>query len=466
MSMEFSAEDFINGGMGVKATPKYTVSSTEGFDGWTDNLSMEMYKAEQELQSLEHFEAISTLNATQKLNMVKRIAKNYVGTIGNSMASNSIESVCMAQIKSLEDAATAPKEGATPVDAPAGEGGKKKMSFMKTIFGAIAKFFKTIWDWIVKAVTTFAGKIKSFFAKKGDNNNAATTDAKSDLTNNASATGSTTASSAGDSKLEKHIDKAKMMFNFTDRINSKGLEEFVTKYTNLGTATDNLWKQYSGMISKLKNNKNTGAPDESGVNHTANRVFNAGNKQLRDVENATKAVIDGTFFSNTIKVRIEATNTAEDIKKKLGNIAQQLGTANGKNDDIYKMVEGMLGLKPLMGEKANIEKIKNSIRNGGGAAGVAGTRGQTEQTIKSLEGIQKHFVERVKKPHDTLVRVTDEIQKLLDPRLADDKKIVNETTTSMAVMQAILKLCCKMEQVTGKLIVKVNSSASEFLTWL
>lgn len=464
MSMEFSAEDFINGGMGVKATPKYTVSSTEGFDGWSDNLSMEMYRAEQELQSLEHFEAISNLNATQKLNMVKRIAKNYVGTINNNYASNSIESVCMAQIKSLEDAAAAPKEGATPAEAPAGEGGKKKLGFMKTIFGAIAKFFKTIWDWIVKTVTTFAGKIKSFFAKKQAKDEA--TDVKSDLTNNASATSSASTGAAGDSKIEKQLDKAKMMFDFTERINPKGLNDFVTKYTNLGTATDNLWKQYSGMISKLKNNKNTGAPADSDVNHTANRVFNAGNKQLRDVENATKAVIDGTFFSNTIKVYIEAANTAADIKKKLGNITQQLGTANGKNDDIYKMVEGMFGLKPLMGEKTNIEKIKNSIRRNGGAAGIAATRGQTEQTIKSLEGIQKNFVDKVKKPHDTLVRVTDEIQKILDPRLADDKKTVNDTTTTMSVMQAILKLCCKMEQVTGKIIVKVNSSASEFLTWL
>lgn len=454
MSMEFSAEDFINGGMGVKATPKYTVASTEGFDGWTDNLSMEMYKAEQELQSLEHFEAISTLNATQKLNMVKRIAKNYVGTIGNSMASNSIESVCMAQIKSLEDAAAAPKEGATPVDAPAGEGGKKKMSFMKTIFGAIAKFFRTIWDFIVKAVTTFVGKIKSLFAKKGDNNNAATTDAKSDLTNNASATGSTTASAAGDSKIEKHIDKAKIMLDFSKKINPSGLNTFVARYTLLGTSIDNLWKQYSGMISKLKNNKDTGAPNESDVNRTANRVFNAGNKQHKEAVTKIDDVI--VLFPN-IKRDKNAGSSVADLKKYLNNVTQSVATASGKNDDLYVMIKSLFGLERGMDKNGNL-----TIKMDAASKGAA--KGQAQQTIDSLAGIEKNFVEKVKKPHDSLVRVTDEIQKLLDPRLADDKKTINETTETMGIMQGMLKVCCKLEQVCGKLITKTNSAALQFVS--
>lgn len=456
MSMEFSAEDFINGGMGVKATPKYTVSSTEGFDGWADNLSMEMYKAEQELQSLEHFEAISTLNATQKLNMVKRIAKNYVGTIGNSMASNSIESVCMAQIKSLEDAAAAPKEGATPVDAPASEGGKKKLGFMKTIFGAIAKFFKTIWDFIVKAVTTFAGKIKSLFAKKGENNDT-TTDAKSDLTNNANAAGSTTASAAGDSKIEKHIDKAKIMLDFSKGINTRGLNDFVTKYTNAGTSIDNLWKQYSGMISKLKNNKDTGAPDESGVNRTANRVFNAGNKQNKEAVAKLDEVIK--IFPNIKYNSNPGTASAAEFKKYLNTMTQSVATASGKNDDLYVMIKALFGLDRGMDKNGNL-----TIKMDAASKGAA--KGQAEQTVKSLGNIESYFVEKVKKPHDSLVRVTDEIQKLLDPRLTDDKKTINETTEAMGVMQGMLKVCCKLEQVCGKLITKTNTAASQFISML
>ena len=454
MSMEFSAEDFINGGMGVKATPKYTVSSTEGFDGWADNLSMEMYKAEQELQSLEHFEAISTLNATQKLNMVKRIAKNYVGTIGNSMASNSIESVCMAQIKSLEDAAAAPKEGATPVDAPASEGGKKKLGFMKTIFGAIAKFFKTIWDFIVKAVTTFVGKIKSLFAKKSDNNDAATTDAKSDLTNNASATSSTTASAAGDSKIEKHIDKAKIMLDFSKKINPSGLMNFVTKYTAAGTSIDNLWKQYSGMISKLKNVKDTGAPAESDVNRTANRVFNAGNKQCRE---AVTKLVDTTKLFPNITVNTNAGTSIADFKKYLNTLSQSVAAASGKNDDLYVMIKSLFGLDRGMDKNGNL-----TIKMDAASKGAA--KGQAQQTIDSLAGIEKKFVDSVKKPHDSLVRVTDEIQKLLDPRLADDKKTINETTETMGIMQGMLKVCCKLEQVCGKLITKTNSAAVQFVS--
>lgn len=452
MSMEFSAEDFINGGMGVKATPKYTVSSTEGFDGWSDVLSMEMYRAEQELQSLEHFEAISNLNVTQKLNMVKRIAKNYVGAINNNYASNSIESVCMAQIKSLEDAAAAPKEGATPAETPAGEGGKKKVGFMKTVFGAIAKFFKTIWDWIVKTVTTFVGKIKTLFTKKKAE--GAATDTKSDLTNNANATGSTSTGAAGDSKIEKHIDKAKIMLDFSKKINPSGLTNFVTKYTAAGTSIDNLWKQYSGMISKLKNVKDTGAPATSDVNHTANRVFNAGNKQCKEA--LVKLSDTAKVFPN-ITVNTNSGTSAADFKKYLNTLTQSVATASGRNDDLYVMIKSLFGLDRGMDKNGNL-----TIKMDAASKGAA--KGQAQQTIDSLAGIEKQFVEKVKKPHDSLVRVTDEIQKLLDPRLTDDKKTINETTETMGIMQGMLKVCCKLEQVCGKLITKTNSAAVQFVS--
>lgn len=441
MSMEFSAEDFINGGMGVKATPKYTVTSTEGFDGWSDNLSMEMYRAEQELQSLEHFEAISNLNATQKLNMVKRIAKNYVGTIGNDYASNSIESVCMAQIKSLEDAAAAPKEGATPAEAPAGEGGKKKLGFMKTVFGAIAKFFKTIWDWIVKVVSTFAGKIKSLFTKKKAEDK--TTDAQSDLTNNANAAGSTSTGTSGDAKIDKRIDETKNVYKLTTGFNPSGANQFAANYMNLSKEVANVWKTYEKTLGSKTSNAD---------------VAHAENKTFTDLVNSkifveTKKITD-VFGVNRFGIGLKSNASVKDAKKFMDDYAKALRSTFTKNDNVAAIVKNLFGFEKMSHDE--FMKIVNSKSNKDVAAKGAAVASLQNMGTK-LSSFYDAFIRKLEQPHRTLVNITDEIQKKLDARFANNSNI-NETTQNMSIIQSSLKMCCTLEQSIGKIVTNVNSN--------
>ena len=59
----------------------------------------------EELDYLTSFEAISRKNAEEKIRMLKKIKNNYNSkTIGRENLGYSIESVCMEQIQSLEDA--------------------------------------------------------------------------------------------------------------------------------------------------------------------------------------------------------------------------------------------------------------------------------------------------------------------------------------------------------------------------
>ena len=434
MSMEFSAEDFINGGMGVKSTTSYTV-----YDGFADNLSMEMYRAEQELQSLEAFEMLSDVNASQKIKMVKRIANNYVGGIQNSVASNSIESVCLAQIKSLEDAAAAPAGDTKSEDKPATEGQKKKLGFMKTVFGAIAKFFKSIWNWITTAIKKFGAWVKNLFAKKAQ----AEKDAASDLTNNngakAGATGSTTSSGA---KIETQIDKAKMIYDFTGSFNPAGATKFMDMYKALSTKIDDVWKAREKVIGK-----DTGA---SNVAHADNTQFT--DALAKDI--VTKTTDIAKIFGASANTSVGGTKSG-DVKKWLDGVTKDIRMASNRNDGIGKLVDSLFGFKSM--DHAKLEAMVKSSATKDRADRASGSV-VLQKMCDSLNAFYNNkFVPTMKNPHDRLVAITEEIQKNLDSRFENNKNI-NDTTKYMATIQASLKTCCTLEQCVGKVVTNINSN--------
>lgn len=441
MSMEFSAEDFINGGMGVKSTTSYTVKSSEGYDGFADNLSMEMYRAEQELQSLEAFEKLSDVNASQKIKMVKRIANNYVGGIQNSVASNSIESVCLAQIKSLEDAAAAPTEDTKTEEKPATDGQKKKLGFMKTVFGAIAKFFKSIWSWIVTAIKKFGAWVKNLFTKKAKE--APKTDEASDLTNNTGANVAGNATSTG-TKIEEQIDKAKMLYDFSGQFNPKGVIDFMNKYTALSNSVDNVWKSRDKMLKK--------GNDKSATHtvHVDNAKFNQSffNDVLRRTDELAKIfnITPGNISTPTSK-------KSNEFKKTLDEFTKNIRMASNRNDGIGKLVKTLFGFDSMNHDKF-AQLVKNNMSKATQTGGIANLQQMSESMNKFYEN---KFVPDMEKPHRRLVAITEDIEKNLNSRF-DTYTNVNDTTVYMTSIQASLKMACTLEQCVGKVVTNINSN--------
>lgn len=166
---ELSFEDFFAAGTGAVTKKENFVISSEGFDGYSDDI---LANAEQALENLDYlmsFEAVSRMNAETKIRMMKKIKNNYnAKTIGRENLGYSIESLCDSQIQSLEDAVAAPKTSdKKPVETPKTENGdKKKDNFFKVVWGGIKTVFKNIGDFF-KGI---GDKIVAFFRnlKKAD----------------------------------------------------------------------------------------------------------------------------------------------------------------------------------------------------------------------------------------------------------------------------------------------------------
>lgn len=442
MSMEFSAEDFINGGMGIKPNTSYTVKSSEGYDGFADGLSMELYRADQELQALEAFETLSDFNVSQKIKMIKRIANNYVGSIQNSVASNSIESVCLTQIRSLEDAAGAPAGDAQNVESP--KTNDKKQGFLKTVFGAIARLLKLIWETIVKGITKFGSWIKGIFAKKNKNVEAPKTDEVSDLTNNNGAKATSGSTTSNDEKLDKQIDKSKMVFDLTTSFNPAGANKFIADYTSLSKAVDVVWKKYEKAVGSK-----TATAD---VNHAENKTFKNEDANLSAVFKLAGGVLSDFGLQNSMGIANGA--SVEDAKKYLNSASKNLRAAFNKADDVGDIVQKLFGFKKGTHEAfMKIVKSKSNADTNAKGAAVA----NLSNNANKLSSYYDAFVSKMETPHKTIVTITDNIQKKLDTRF-DNNSNINETTRNMTVMQAMLKTCCTFEQSIGKIVLNINSN--------
>lgn len=417
MSMEFSAEDFINGGMGIKPNTSYTVKSSEGYDGFADNLSMEMYRADQELQALEAFETLSNFNASQKIKMVKRIANNYVGNIQNSVASNSIESVCLAQIKSLEDAAGAPAGDAKTEEKPATDTKKKKLGFMKTVFSTIGGFFKSIWTWITTAIKKFSAWIKRLVANKGP--------------------------SSGDRKLDKAIDKSKIEFDLTSTFNPSGANKFVTDYTNLSKAVDDIWKKYEKAVGSQATT--------SDVNNAENSTFGKEDANLSEVYKLASGVLSDFGLTNSMGIANGA--SAKNAKEYLNSATKNLREAFNSADGAGVIVQKLFGFKKGSHDEF-MKLVKSNTDADKNKKGTAVTN--LSNNANKLSEYYNTFISKMEAPHKLLVTITDNIQKKVDTRLNDNNSKIDETTRNLTIMQAMLKTCCTFEQSIGKVVTNIN----------
>lgn len=164
MSTELSFEDFFAAGTGAETTEKFVISS-EGFDGYSDNVMAEAEQALENLNFLDSFEAVSRMNAETKIRMLQKIKNNYNSkTIGRENLGMSIESLCASQIQSLEDAMadkTPAGDKAKTNDTPATN--SKAKEFFKAVWGGIKNFFIAIRDFfadIGRSIAKFFSKFK------------------------------------------------------------------------------------------------------------------------------------------------------------------------------------------------------------------------------------------------------------------------------------------------------------------
>ena len=195
-----SLEALYQDGTGMVSLPKKSYkASIEGYDGFDDILSADLAKSEENLAFLDTFQMIEAKNAADKIKMCKKLSANYGTRSGMpASAATSVESLC--NIMSLEAEETAEAAGVDTKDEKAKNPNTtpKKVGFFKTIFNAIAKFFKGIANLFRKFVGLFQKKVVE--EEKGPD---ATVDmnVNADKSEGSSTSGSTNAASLNLKKL-------------------------------------------------------------------------------------------------------------------------------------------------------------------------------------------------------------------------------------------------------------------------
>ena len=225
-----SLEALYQDGTGMVSLPKKSYkASIEGYDGFDDILSVDLAKSEENLAFLDTFQMIEAKNAADKMKMCRKLAANYGSRSGMPAgAATSVESLC--NIMSLEAEETAEAAGVDTKDEKAKnpETTTKKVGFFKTIFNAIANFFKGIAKLFRKFVGLFQKKVVEEEEKGPD----ATVDmnVNADKSEGSSTSGSTNAASLNLKKLNgKPLDIRSLKVG--------KLNEIVTQYEQIaGTA--------------------------------------------------------------------------------------------------------------------------------------------------------------------------------------------------------------------------------------
>ena len=437
---EFSFEDFFAAGTGNETTQDSFVISTEGYDGYADDLTASAEQAMEELDFLDSYEAVSRMNAETKIRMLQKIKNNYNSkTIGRENLGYSIESLCIEQIQSLEDAVEAPKEGEAAAEAPK-ETSEKKKGFFKTVFGAIAKFFKMIWKAITTAVSKFVEWIKHAFAKK---QKAENTDAKTDMTNGNTAANASSSTSSDLGKAGKTLDKVKVMFDFSKSINLSGATEFITDFTKYENAVGSFFNKFDEACKKSK-------VGNTATTHTENEFYKFTNKEFSTIHYQAYQMLSGLGLKVSTNKVLQSGKTA-DAKKSMKELENSLtiGTnvdGKGNNEAIYKAVKKLFGLD----QDTNFST--KSVE----------AKARAQKTIESLAAFEKNvFLSKCDPVQKKLTEYADNLQKSIDERLSGNKNI-NETTANIMLMQSALKFACKSEQYVSKLFNKVNACAVEY----
>ena len=229
-----SLEALYQDGTGMVSLPKKSYkASIEGYDGFDDILSVDLAKSEENLAFLDTFQMIEAKNAADKMKMCRKLAANYGSRSGMPAgAATSVESLC--NIMSLEAEETAEAAGVDTKDEKAKnpETTTKKVGFFKTIFNAIAKFFKGIANLFRKFVGLFQKKVVE--EEKGP-------DATVDMNVNAD--------KSGDSSTSGSINAASLNLK---KLNGKPLDIRSLKVGKLNEIVTQ-YEQIAGTAKKLTN---------------------------------------------------------------------------------------------------------------------------------------------------------------------------------------------------------------------
>jgi len=99
---EYSFEDFFGAGTGNETQESYKIS-TEGFDGYNDELSKDLQESIEQMNFLDAYSTVDKMNSDQKIRMLKKIQNNYNSkTISRENLGYSIESYTNQYIRSQE----------------------------------------------------------------------------------------------------------------------------------------------------------------------------------------------------------------------------------------------------------------------------------------------------------------------------------------------------------------------------
>lgn len=159
---DFSIESLYEMGLGFKAVNNSSKVSIEDWDGDRDALAYEMASAESMLDTMDVFSRMTALNSVQQIKCAYRISANY----GN--CNRGIESYCRNVIQSAEDdnakagndtsEDAGENKDAAKDEKTSEKNEEKKTSFFKKVFGALAIFFRKIWQFIC----SIPARIKAF----------------------------------------------------------------------------------------------------------------------------------------------------------------------------------------------------------------------------------------------------------------------------------------------------------------
>ena len=310
-----SLEALYQDGTGMVSLPKKSYkASIEGYDGFDDILSVDLAKSEENLAFLDTYQMIEAKNAADKIKMCKKLSANYGTRSGMpTAAATSVESLChMMSLEANDDANAAAVNTGNEESVNKPETEKKKVGFFKTIFTAIANFFKGIAKLFRKFVGLFQKKVVE--EEKGPD---ATVDmnVNADKSEGSSASGSTNAASLNLKKLNgKPLDIRSLKVG--------KLNEIVTQYEQIaGTA-----KKLTNIPDAL-NNSAQDAYDKTAADvrtRNAKLMSNFGFKvSTSDFSVDTKKATTFDKFYKMAEKQISASddNTYATVLKNLCNIS-------------------------------------------------------------------------------------------------------------------------------------------------
>lgn len=310
-----SLEALYQDGTGMVSLPKKSYkASIEGYDGFDDILSIDLAKSEENLAFLDTYQLIEAKNAADKIKMCKKLSANYGTRSGMpTAAATSVESLChMMSLEADADANAAAVNTGNEETANKPETQEKKGKFFKTIFGAIAKFFKGIANLFRKFVGIFQKKVVE--EEKGPD---ATVDmnVNADKSEDTSASGSTNAASLNLKKLNgKPLDIRNL------KVNKMG--GIVAQYEQIAAAAKKLTNIPDDMNVAAKKSYDNAAADVRKRN--AQLMSNFGFKvPTSDISIDTKKATTFDKFYKMAEKQISASddNTYLTVLKNLCNIS-------------------------------------------------------------------------------------------------------------------------------------------------